>query len=108
MVKPTMLITIADDSTGALCDVDCGTDWSSSQIRTLAAERIEEKLSGRGQLEYIDLPQEGDSQRALELKQEIGDILLPALLINGQVRIAGNFDIRQILDAIEVEMELAG
>lgn len=108
MVKPAMLITIADDSTGEFCEVECGTDWSSGEIRTLAEERIEEKLSGRGQLEYIDLSQDGDSQRALELKREIGDALLPALLIDGHIRIGGNFDIRQMLDAIEVEMELNG
>ena len=101
-----MLITIANDSTGALCDIECGTDWSTGETQTLANQRIEEKLSDRGRLEYIDLSQDRNSRRALELKREIGDALLPALLINGQVRIAGNFDIRHMMDAIEVEMEL--
>ena len=108
MPEPDMLITIVDDSTGALCDAECGTDWSSGNTRALAEERIREKLNNREQLEYIDISREKNSQRALELKKEIGEILLPALLINGQVRISGNFDIRQLLDAIEVEMELTG
>lgn len=108
MPETDMLITIVDDSTGALCDAECGTAWSDGETRTLAEERIREKLNNQGKLEYIDLSRDGDNPRALELKREIGDILLPALLINGQVRISGNFDIRQLLDAIEVEMELSG
>jgi len=31
---------------------------------------------------------------------------VPLLLVNGRLRIAGQFDVRQIVDAIEAEMEI--
>ncbi|MBA7696303.1 hypothetical protein ES703_104948 [subsurface metagenome] len=33
-------------------------------------------------------------------------LLLPLLLLNGKLRISGQFDIRQLLDTIEVEIEI--
>jgi hypothetical protein len=34
------------------------------------------------------------------------NLVLPLLLADDEVRIAGEFDARQLMDAIEVEMEL--
>ena len=31
---------------------------------------------------------------------------VPLLVVNGQIRIAGNFDIRQMIDVIEVDREM--
>ncbi|MFC2056992.1 hypothetical protein ACFLTO_05460 [Chloroflexota bacterium] len=36
------------------------------------------------------------------------NLLLPLLLINGQLRISGRFDIRQLLDTIGIEIEMGG
>ena len=45
---------------------------------------------------------------ALDLQQRIsdGNLSLPLLLINGEPRISGPFDIRMLLDAIEAEIEM--
>ncbi len=45
---------------------------------------------------------------ALEWKEIIKNknLSLPLLLVNGQPRVSGEFDIRQLLDAIEVEIEI--
>jgi len=36
------------------------------------------------------------------------NLLLPLLIINGDLRISGPFDMRQLMDIIEVETEIEG
>ena len=81
---------------------------SAAAAITLANQRIKDKFGDRAQLEYIDLPKATDSQPVRELKQRIEDLPLPLLLINGQPRVSGQFDIRQMLDAIEADLEIEG
>ncbi|MFC1932239.1 DUF1462 family protein [Chloroflexota bacterium] len=101
-------IVIVNDSKGEKCDAECGVDWSSAEAVALASQRIEDRFGDEIKLEYIDLSQATDNPFALELSQEIKNknLSLPLLLINGQPRISGQFDIRQLLDTIEVEIEL--
>ena len=102
-----MQITVIDDSKAEKCEVHCGIDWSSKEAITLINQRIKERFGGRVKLEYLDLskPRTG---RALELNQLVKDENrpLPLLVINGQPRISGQFDIRHLLDAIDAEMEI--
>ena len=102
-----MQITVMDDSKAEKCEVHCGIDWSSKEAITLINQRIKERFGGRVKLEYLDLskPRTG---RALELNQLVKDenLPLPLLVINGQPRILGQFDIRHLLDAIDAEMEI--
>ena len=102
-----MQITVIDDSKTEKCEAHCGIDWSSKEAITLINQRIKERFGGRVKLEYLDLskPRTG---RALELNQLVKDenLLLPLLVINGQSRISGQFDIRHLLDAIDAEMEI--
>jgi len=96
-----------DDSKAEKCEAHCGIDWSSKEAITLINQRIKERFGGRVKLEYLDLskPRTG---RALELNQLVKDenLPLPLLVINGQPRISGQFDIRHLLDAIDAEMEI--
>jgi len=102
-----MQITVIDDSKAEKCEAHCGIDWSSKEAITLINQRIKERFGGRVKLEYLDLskPRTG---RALELNQLVKDenLPLPLLVINGQPRISGQFDIRHLLDAIDAEMEI--
>jgi len=102
-----MQITVIDDSKAEKCEAHCGIDWSSKEAITLIDQRIKERFGGRVKLEYLDLskPRTG---RALELNQLVKDenLPLPLLVINGQPRISGQFDIRHLLDAIDAEMEI--
>ena len=102
-----MQITVIDDSKAEKCEAHCGIDWSSKEAITLINQRIKERFGGRVKLEYLDLskPRTG---RALELNQLVKDENrpLPLLVINGQPRISGQFDIRHLLDAIDAEMEI--
>jgi len=108
LIRHAIQITIVDDSKGEKCDAHCGVDWSSVEAIALASQRIKERFGDRIKLKYLDLSKPTTNHRTLELSKEIKDknLPLPLLLINGQPRISGQFDIRQLLDAIDAEMEI--
>ena len=108
MIKHTIQITIVDDSRAEKCDAECGLDWSSAEVIALASQRIKDRFGEKIKIEYLDLSEATANRHTLELSQEIKgkNLLLPLLTINGQPRISGQFDVRQLLDAIEVEMEI--
>ena len=108
LIKHTIQVTIVDDSKGEKCDAHCGVDWSSVEAITLASQRIKDRFGDKIQLEYLDLSKPVDNRNALELIRGIKnkDLSLPLLLISGESRISGQFDIRLLLDAINAELEL--
>ncbi len=108
MPKHDIQIVIVDDSKGEKCDAGCGADWSSAEIIAPVSRQIKDRFGDKTMLEYLDLSQPTANPHALELGQEIKNknLLLPLLLINGQLRISGQFDVRQLLDTIEAEMEI--
>ena len=108
LVNHTIQVIIADDSKGEKCDAHCGIDWSSVEAIALANQRTKDRFGDRIQLEYIDLSKPVSNRRAPELKQRFKTENLPSplLLINGEPRISGQFDIRQLLDAIDAEIEI--
>ena len=105
-----MQITIIDNSSGSgeKCDANCGEDWSAQETIALVNQRIKDKFGDKCQLQYLDLSKAMANQDTLEWGKTIEDKnrVSPLLLINGQLRIAGLFDIRQLLDAIEAEIEI--
>ncbi len=108
LIKPVIQVTIVDDSKVVKCDAHCGAEWTSLQTITLASQRIKQRFSDRVQLEYLDLAEFTNSRRALELKRlaDNKNLSLPLLVIGSESRISGPFDIRQLLDAIETELEI--
>ncbi len=107
-IKHTIQVTIVDNSQGVRCDAHCGMDWSSAEAISLAIERIKDRFGDRVQLEYLDLSKPITNHHALEMSQQVKDkdLSLPLLVIDGQPRISGQFDIRQLMDAIETEVEI--
>jgi disulfide oxidoreductase YuzD len=101
-------INIIDDTSRRDCGIDCGTDWSSRDAVALADRQIRRRFGNEARLEYIDLSQTMPDNQTAELRQLIREknLSVPLLLVNGRLRIAGQFDTRQIIDAIEAEMEL--
>ena len=108
MIKPVMQITILDDSKGEKCDAHCGVDWSSAETIALASQRIKDRFGNRIELQYLDLAKPMTTRQALKLKRQIRNknLALPLLIINGEPRISGQFDIRLLLDAIDAEIEI--
>jgi disulfide oxidoreductase YuzD len=108
LVKNTIQTTIINDSRRVECEAECGIDWSSPEALTLATQRINERFGERIKLTYLDLSKAvagEDTRRWNEAIRE-KNLPVPLLLVNGQIRISGNFDIRQLLDVIEVETEM--
>ena len=96
-------VIIAYDSKGKECDARCGFNWSSTEIAGLARKRVREKFGEQVNLEIVDL----SSPAASTLAIKPGDNLMqPVLLIGDKPRISGPFDLRQLLDAIETELEV--
>ncbi len=108
LIMHTIQVTIVDDSKSEKCDAHCGVDWSSVEAITLASQRIRDRFGDKMQLEYLDLSKPIANRHALELfpGTKNKELSLPQLLINGQPRISGQFDIRLLLDAINAELEL--
>jgi len=108
LIKPCIQITIVDDSKGEKCNAHCGADWASTQVIDLASQRIKERFGDKIKLEYLDLTESTTNHHAVEFKQQVKakNLSLPLLVINGELRISGQFDIRQLLDAIDAELEI--
>jgi disulfide oxidoreductase YuzD len=100
-------VTILNDPLRQDCDASCGTDWSSLQALDQARKQINERFDREIQLTYLDLTKDTTSSDVLKWNDEIEskNLSLPLLILNGQLRISGRFDIRQLLDIIEVQIE---
>ena len=106
--KHSIEIIIVDNSKTEKCDASCGVDWSSVEAIALAEKRIEERFGAGIRLKYLDLSSSVIEPDVLLWQQRIkdGNLPLPMLVINGEPRISGQFDIRMLLDAIDAEIEL--
>ena len=102
-------VTILDQSrTGRICDAACGEDWFSPEVRKEALDRVHKRFGDKVSIEFLDLeePQTRERSREIVDKVQSGELLLPLLMINGQVRIAGDFDLRMLVDMIDAQGEL--
>ena len=98
MVK--MLVTIIGGSEDE-CGERCGTDWSSAEVIASVRQSIKERFGEGVELEYIDLAESKAGQCEIMDRYR-----MPALLVNGKLRISGHFDVRQLFDVIETELEV--
>lgn len=108
MTEASVTISIIDESGRRDCDIDCGMDWSSPDTIALAARQVKDRFGNEVRLEYVDLASGTDDRQANEWRGAIRErsLSVPLLLINGRLRIAGQFDIRRMIDAVEAEMEI--
>ena len=108
MPEHSIQITILNDSRQEECEAACGIDWSSPEATSLATQRIKDRFGEEIYLEYLDLAKAKANDDILRWNDEIRNrnLSLPLLLLNNQVRISGPFDIRQLMDTIEAEIEI--
>ncbi len=108
LTEHSIQTTILDDSGRRDCYACAEIDWSLPETVALARQRIKDRFSHDIKLEYYDLSEAAANQQTLEWSQLIRDknLSVPLLLINGELRISGQFDIRQLLDAIEADIEI--
>ena len=110
MGSSVVKITILGDDSQGECDASCGIDWTLPESVPFAVERIKERFGEDILLEYLNMAENKTRRFVQEWTETVKDknLSLPLLLLNGQLRISGQFDIRQLLDVIEIERELGG
>lgn len=108
LIEDRIQITILFDSQAEQCDPECGLDWSSPGSVALVNQGVQDRFGTRVKAEYVDLAKTESSQEAEKWRQAVREINLPLplLLINGQPRISGQFDVRRLIDTVEAEMEM--
>ncbi|MFC2039070.1 hypothetical protein ACFLUG_04805 [Chloroflexota bacterium] len=101
-------VTVLGGDASGECDADCGMDWNSAESISLASGLIKERFGSQIQIEYLDISGDLADPAAAEWREMVtaNGLSLPVLLLNNRVRISGRFDIRQLLDAVEIEMEV--
>ncbi len=108
LARQDIQVVIVGDGDLESCGVNCGVDWSSAETIDLANQQIKNKFGNGIQLKYIDRVKSATDDLALELKFGIRNknMPLPWLIIDGESRISGQFDIRMLIDAIDAEIEI--
>jgi hypothetical protein len=100
-------VVIVNHSGSVYCQAGCGWDWSQPDRLKLAEERLQSRYGAEVQLEYVDLARSGSPPlEDCEKGEKEEEAHFPRLLINGKMKIAGDFDMRMLLDAVEVESEI--
>jgi len=110
VVKHITRVTIVGAESKLECDAGCGEDWSSRGTLAIAGQKLRERFGDKVKLEYRDLAGTKKDSWASAWHEEIKkkNLLLPLLLVDGQLRISGNFDLRQLVDVIEADMDIGG
>ena len=105
---PKTIITILNDSRVKKCDAGCGVNWSKKEEIDIAREQIKRQLHDDFVLEYKDMANASVAKIFLPIIQKArkADIFYPVLIINGDIRISGDFDLRMLTDMIDAAREL--
>jgi len=108
-MPPSIRVTIIDDAKAEKCEGHCGLDFTSPQTIEETAELLKNLYGETVELECLDLEEPATSLSYPEIVSRIrkDKLALPVLLINGNLRIAGYFDIYQLQNTIQVEMEMS-
>ncbi len=102
--KPDIRVTIIGDSRAERCTADCGSEWFSAKAFKEASRQAKARFGDRVQLDYFDLSTEKPPESPSDATSP--GLPVPRLIINGALRISGQFDTRMLLDAIDAEIEM--
>lgn len=102
------VVVVEHREMGKPCSEACGTDWLLEENQKLAHEIVERSFGPGVSLRFVNLaePAAQEANRGLVDQVRAEEMPLPALLINGEVKIAGYFDFRMLNDMIDAAREL--
>jgi hypothetical protein len=109
-LKPRSKISVIvlDDPGRPGCEARCGLDLSSAEVLRSTAEALRRRFGSRVELHYTSLDAMGAAAPAgIAERLSRGDLALPLLLVNGQPRISGRFDLHSLQEVIQAEIEMA-
>jgi len=98
-------ITIVGDSSRQACAANCGVDWSSAETLNAVKRQVLERYGHDVSIDYIDISKAADIELK-RIKPLIDGLTMPVLLVNDKPRIIGEFDSRQLMDVIEIDLEI--
>lgn len=104
----TITVSIVFNSKSKGCEAACGPDWSNPEYFDIVKTRARERFGDLIKLELVDLAGEDEHLAVMKKKINEDNLGLPLLLIDNEVRIVGEFDVRQLMDAVEVVKEIDG
>lgn len=109
-MKRDITVAIYEQKDNAkMCSESCGVNWLTSEPQKEARERLRQAYGDAVKIEFFDLDipavREKHGKWLERVKEE--KLLLPLLVINGEVRINGFFDTRMLFDMVDAEGELA-
>ena len=101
-------VTIIDDAGADKCDGHCGLEFSSPQVIEEVTELLGNIYGETVQLEYLDLSGPLATRLYPEMVERvrIEGLPLPLLLVNGNLRVSGYFDIHLLKSVIQAELEM--
>ena len=101
-------VTVVDNSQSEKCEGRCGLDFSSPATVEFVTEHLNKLYGDSVKLEYLDLadPSTRSSHPDIVVMLADRDLPLPLLLVNGNLRISGYFDIYILQNVIQTEMEM--
>jgi len=107
-MPPSIRVTIIDDDKAEKCEGHCGLDLTSPRTIEEITGLLKNLYGETVELEFLDLAESTTSRSYPEIVDRIRkeNLALPLLLINGNLRIAGYFDIYQLQNTIQVEIEM--
>lgn len=107
-MSPLIRVTVLDDTKAEKCEGRCGLDFSSPEAVESVTELLNKLYGEKVQLQYLDLAEPSTSHSHPEIVERVRteNLALPLLLINGNLRISGYFDIYLLQNVIQAEMEM--
>ena len=107
-MQPSYTVTVIDDVGADKCDGHCGLEFSSPQVIEQVTELLSDLYGETVHLEYLDLSGSlaGNLYPEMVERVRIEGLPLPLLLINGNLRVSGYFDIHLLKSVIQAEMEM--
>jgi hypothetical protein len=94
----TLHIEIISDGHEPLCQSKCGSDLSQPEVKAQVKIELQEKFGDRVKLDYVDIGNGG---------RQFGEFRnFPLLIVNGYIRLCGQFDIRQLMEIVETQLEI--
>ncbi|MBI4289545.1 MAG: DUF1462 family protein [Chloroflexi bacterium] len=108
-MKRRITVAIYEQKDNAkMCSESCGVNWLTPGPQQEARDRLKQAYGDKVKIDFYDLDipvnREKYGQWLERVKEE--KLLLPLLVINGEVRINGFFDTRMLFDMVEAEGEL--
>lgn len=106
-MREIKVIILEHKEEGKPCPASCSVDWLSEDSQRVARERLRERFGEGVSLEIYNLEDEEAREKFSHYLERVHreGLLLPLLIINGEIRISGHFDFRMLLDMVEASIE---